>query len=1166
MRNNFRLTAFLLLAAWSQANAQEQLDFKQQVQKIDDLVNEKSMSEALEEVNLLKEAIKNTSIEKEDSVQLYFSSKLALIYFELDQCDSAISNAHEEVQLRTRIYGDEHPQKLASLRNLGVYQLSCGDIEAAKESLKTCLITHQNKLNRIDQLLLLTMDDLAFSYGKLGMIDSAGHYYDQLLQLLASNNAKNNFYYQVMDNYSALLSNYDRFDQAADFFDELSTYKSNQPQFEGFLGDYYNIFTSVPDYGGALRVCEMLLDHCESKNCDANEYSRQGTQLNAARLSVLLGQWASGGKYYDQVLQNYSGNPMEEIKALIEASEVARILNNNEKQFNLLSKALDKHRKHNLTDSSSFSQTVFRLGNALTTLGRFQEADDVFSNYINDLSSSSGAAPLMLAKANQAIGNQRFLLQNFKDADFYFNKAEQILRDNALLNTKEAASIKNSKGALFESLANVDAAESNYREALSVIENQKINAPSLKIALASNLAKVLMKNKPESDSILMLLSHAIGWQELSTGQLHPGYAILIANRAKYFHDKQNYAQAESDYLKSLGLLEQTVGKNHPDYLSNASNLGLLYTDKGQFEEAEKFLREAKELFEEYYTKDHPGYLLTINNLAKLYTETEAYSKAEVLLSEMSIRQIKQIRNSFSYLSESEKEQFVAEKRKFLQNFKRYIIARGQNDPDALSKSIIKDWYNLELATKGILLSSTKRVRDGIFESGNIELITLFSEWTMLRKQIADMSSLKASQLKDSQSKIAELEQKISDIEKELSRKSSDFNESFTDQVVSFEAVQSVLQPNEAAVEIVKTDLDNDAIYAALVITKHLDYPKLIFVGNGDRLEKNGFSYYKNSIKYTIEDDVSYQTYWKPIDQFLLANGITKIFYAPDGVYHKISLATIYNASNKAFLLDTYQIVQLTSTKDVTQTIRLPSQMWDPKSSTYLLVGRPHYDLDGIQDEAMEIKTRSFNISNLTDLPGTEEEIKTVAGLLQEQGVSFQQFLHAESNEQNVKANLGYDVIHLATHGFFLDESSMITSGAKLDPMLYSGLLFAGASDQQLKKNTGEDGILTAFEIMNLGFSGNKMVILSACETGLGEISAGEGIYGLQRAFFVAGTETIIMSLWSVDDKATKDLMTTFYKNLLKKGDKREAFAEAQKKIKKQYKHPFYWGAFVMIGI
>ena len=132
-----------------------------------------------------------------------------------------------------------------------------------------------------------------------------------------------------------------------------------------------------------------------------------------------------------------------------------------------------------------------------------------------------------------------------------------------------------------------------------------------------------------------------------------------------------------------------------------------------------------------------------------------------------------------------------------------------------------------------------------------------------------------------------------------------------------------------------------------------------------------------------------------------------------------------------------------------------------------------------------------------------------------------------------------------------------------DPMLSSGLLLAGVSNMQGADK--DDGILTAYEIMNLGLNNLEMVVLSACETGLGEIASGEGIYGLQRAFFVGGAKAVVMSLWKVDDNATRDLMTIFYKDYLKNGNKREAFLEAQRKIKKKYKDPIFWGAFVMLG-
>jgi CHAT domain-containing protein len=219
------------------------------------------------------------------------------------------------------------------------------------------------------------------------------------------------------------------------------------------------------------------------------------------------------------------------------------------------------------------------------------------------------------------------------------------------------------------------------------------------------------------------------------------------------------------------------------------------------------------------------------------------------------------------------------------------------------------------------------------------------------------------------------------------------------------------------------------------------------------------------------------------------------------------------------------------------------------------------------------------LGKVSVLPGTLAEVDNISALLSRRGVAHTKYLEVGATEEGIKSLRNPSILHIATHGYFLkdippsaeDEIQRVFGMRKQaigNPLMRSGLLLAYCEPTIKNMDNGrdEDGMLTAQEVLLLRYDSTDLVVLSACETGLGEISNGEGVYGLQRSFMQAGARSLLMSLWTVSDEATQLLMQSFYEGMFERGlSKRTAFKEAQTKLRARFPEPYYWGAFVMIG-
>jgi len=508
-----------------------------------------------------------------------------------------------------------------------------------------------------------------------------------------------------------------------------------------------------------------------------------------------------------------------------------------------------------------------------------------------------------------------------------------------------------------------------------------------------------------------------------------------------------------------------------------------------------------------------------------------------------------------------------------------FVKIAQNKYPNIYPSLAEQAYNNLLLTKSISLKGVQKRKQAFINANDPATIKLYEDWLARKEELIRLYRKTEDPTVDSTNTVNEqqlkkLQEEVDHLENELAIKSKGFKAYLKIEPTGWKEIKSKLKEGEAAIEISRFQWRdqryyNDTIYyAAYIVTSTSKYPEVIYLSDiGTDLDNKYYKLYKNSIRFKQDDKESYKHYWAPIQEKL--KGIQKIYFAPDGIYHLINLPTLKNPQSGQYLLDELDIHYTTSSNDI-----LNNQKYETITNATLF-GRPSYKLENNTLAAATTETdatRSFSDfrgSTIADLPGTEEEAMAIKKELDNKKINTTLYLKDQATEDKLYKLKSPSILHIATHGYWSEAGTAATDGYRMfNAMANSGLLLAGVLNYYSSPDYPDtyDGILTAYEAQNLNLENTSLVILSACETSLGEIDAGEGIYGLQRAFRAAGAESIMTSLWKVDDKATKDFMIAFYQNYLTTKNKFEAFKTAQKLIKTKYPQPYYWGAFVLTGI
>lgn len=791
-----------------------------------------------------------------------------------------------------------------------------------------------------------------------------------------------------------------------------------------------------------------------------------------------------------------------------------------------------------------------------------------------------------------------------------FEQAERICLENLSLveklqgttNEKYAGDINN-LGVLYDNMGNYAKAKIYYQQALDLKEKVSGKNHSSYVATLANMGIIYGKTQDYEQAKKYLLE-AIAILE-STGQTDdPTYSGSIHNLGNIYRHENQFEKAVEQYSKSLLLDEKSGKTDQPKYASTMTNLGFLEVERGNYDKAEELYLKSKAILDKIYQNAVPDYLINLYDLSELYSIKGDFVNAEKFYSELSVSNQNILIKASQHLSENELQKYLA----LFSQRQDALLSLAHKASKAIDLSIDTKrkinitCFNNNLFFKGFLLNVANQTRR-LVSADSIASERYNRLNAYLRRLSAEYSKPKSDQNKN---QISSLENLANELEKDLIRNVAGYGKTKTQ--TNWDDIQQYLKTDEAAIEFVhyryySNHSADSVMYAAMILRP--GYPAPVFVPLFESKSLENFFNFKTeknldfinnlySVSQRGTTEISknvvslYDLVWKPLEEKL--TGVKTIYFSPTGILHRINLNAIPVNADET-LADRYKIVELTSTREF-----LTANETNIKNNDAVLFGGINYDKD-TSSENMEpvIASRSRGLnsfivvdstlrgSNWNYLLGTEREVTAIGKTIEGSQIKPLIIKGFDASEEACK-QLGSGktpsprILHIATHGFFFPDPLYETTETQNfndlafktsdNPMMRSGLLLSGANSAwsgQWANEGSEDGILTAFEISQLNLANTELVVLSACETGLGDIQGNEGVYGLQRAFKIAGAKYLIMSLWQVPDKQTSLLMTTFYNKWLKeKMAIPDAFNAAQREMRELFQNPWFWAGFVLI--
>ncbi len=840
------------------------------------------------------------------------------------------------------------------------------------------------------------------------------------------------------------------------------------------------------------------------------------------------------------------------------------------------------------------ARNLFAESVRLYRAGKYNEAQPLAEHALGVREKALGPEHLETAQSLNFLAVVYLDKGDYARAEPHFQRA-LIIREKRLgAEHPETAQSLNNLANLYRAKGDYAKAEPLYQRALTIWEKTLGPEHPFVAASLNNLA-LLYRNRGDYEKAEPLLQRALTIQEKALGPEHLSVVFPLGNLARLFYGRGDYAKAEPLYQRALTIEEKELGPEHPSVAASLHDLATLHGATGDYAKAEPLYGRALTVWEKALGPEHPNVAASLNNLAKLYEVKGETAQAIAFKSRATAVSERNIALNVTTGSERQKLAYLATFAKESSHVVSLHVHSAPTDKAARSLAL-----TTILQRKGRALDAMADSIAALRRRASPQDQVLLDQYKNAKAELARLvlGGPQKTTPAEHQSRIWNVREQVEKLEAEIGGHSAEF--AAQSQPVTLASVQSVVPAQAALIEFftyrpvkakyIKPDEAYDSPRYVAYVLQQQGEPQWVDLGEAKAID-DSVTALRRALRDQKRADVKRlarkvdEQVMRPVRALL---GETRqVLISPDGALNLVPFAALVDERNR-YLVTRYSFSYLTSGRDLLRLqLRQPSKqapvvVADPafgeRASAEALASR---DL-GLPDGSQQPVAQSLGLAQMyfRPLPGAASEARALRTVLPQATMLTGQ----QATETAIKQVGSPNILHVATHGFFLQDVETKTAGARdfglpgggqlsitpgqfENPLLRSGLALAGANQRKSGPNQEEDGVLTALEAAGLDLWGTKLVVLSACDTGVGEVKNGDGVYGLRRALVLAGSESQVMSLWAVSDWGTRDLMVDYYRALQQGQGRGEALRQVQLRMlrSKNRQHPYYWAGFIQSG-